>query len=1562
MAESFVEKRKRELREKNGGGTISASSFVERRRKQLRGEVETQESQIPKLALKEKSLEPIISEKAPYAVDFKAEQAKPQQQSVFQDKVPAANLIQTGQGIQSTLQNKVPAANLVQQTGRGPANASQIPGISEYGIRKKAIDETNIPEIAKLPSRAINYAAYGNPLGIAASRSFAGNSGASRRDSTDFPLLDKATDAINNLVTPFLTPTGQASGQGIIGSTYDAAGKLQYLKPVMKYADYLGDSLIKSGLIPKASKATADRVAKTIITETVAGAPQGAAFGVMQGQDSAEEIINNAKLGAAGGGLLAGGGSILSEAGSNLFKRLFGSAATVAEEATPNAPMLALPEGRGTVRQSQAAGRSNLSSNTDPIINDTGWTPEPLGLPEANIGAPTTARRTTKPGLNSVLEQMKPIVDERTIPPMDHMNDLAKWIHTRIKDNFGQDISLNEIRVLPYDDMKTVANEIRSRISVEDTARQVARELGYDYDKLLSTRSVDKSLVSKAKQTQNMRAAAGVDNLVKSSSDRYQTIIGRASDPETVIAKPGISDIRASQRNNKIPTLTREPLNAENVKRPLAEGKVGGSLAPMKNLSSEVKKQSNLSTTVKKKSTPGERGFAQTLKQSEKTPEGFTSKLDTKYEQTTNRGDLDKAEERIKDRAGATRFILEESKGGMTSEQSITAQRLIDTHLKEGNTKAAEEVADAILRESTRSAQFLQSLSTYNKLSPEGVYMVAKRMANKVNQTSSKLVRKAEVTPQMADDIVNLATVNQKMTGVQDLSNDAVDILKRAKAGEKLTDAETSVIQKFVDESQQFIKETSKKPVVKEPKLPKDKRVRDNVSSFLDAQEAAAKARLRAKGHRISSTPLDIWADYAVIGAAKMGRNIIKFSEWSEQMIKDIGENIRPHLESLYERSREVFDLSSKKVTSKTVSAAERLTQKVIKTKELSPEEADSLLQLVSQVDNLSGEAKRTASQDLQVILQSLDKPSIGRKISSLQTQAQLLNPKTIVRNVVGNELFYRLERINKYVSTPIDIARSKLTGTDRTVTFRTHNQGKYWENFINGGRAGWKGVNINGIETQYDLASPAFTGKYNPLKYTEKALGAALRSFDNAAYSRAMNKSLGELGTLDAINSGVKPTKEYVQEFIRNADENVNKISQNYGKYVTFQDNNLISQGFTKFKRGLNLGKDFGAGDLVIKYPKTPGALLMRAIEYSPAGFLRSAKIAAGPLLRNGVEKNTAETVQALSRAIIGTGGLSMFGYYLMDKDILTGAASTDRDIRSLQTKIGQGAYQVNLSALYRFVKSGFDDDEATIKEGDQLYNYDWLQPVSVAISLGANVRKNQGADSSKIASGIAGTAYNSVSGALNTLTEQSLLKGVEQALSGYTGETSTDKVVSIIADMPASFVATFSNQIKQTGDNTKRETYAPNVIDQSINKVKAKIPRLAETLPKKYDTLGGEQTHYQDGNAFNIFANPGFPSKYKLSPEAKTIVDLIKATGDESLAPRVPDKKLDGIKLTGEEYSRLSQLQGEETKKLISELDTTMSVEDQAKEVTKILTEAGKTAKERLREEFPRLVKEDD
>jgi len=590
---------------------------------------------------------------------------------------------------------------------------------------------------------------------------------------------------------------------------------------------------------------------------------------------------------------------------------------------------------------------------------------------------------------------------------------------------------------------------------------------------------------------------------------------------------------------------------------------------------------------------------------------------------------------------------------------------------------------------------------------------------------------------------------------------------------------------------------------------------------------------------------------------------------------------------------------------------------------ELNDETAGKLYDLSKQMQDAAPDLKIELAQDINGILNTIEPPSIGKKLSSLQTITQLFNPKTIlVRNPLGNEIFYRLERVNKYVTAPIDWANSAITGADRTVTFHTANQGEYWKNWIKGAKAGWKGVNPEGIVSQFDIKPAAFSGKWNPLTYLEKAMGASLKSFDYAAYSRAKNETIGELAWLQAKNMGLSGAelKAKAAELATNVSDNILQIADDYGKYVTFQDNNVLSNTLSKLKKGLNFGKEFGLGDMVLKYPKTPGALIMRALDYSPAGFLRSAYL-LGEAFTKGQKPPVRDIELALSRAITGSLGLTGMGYYLADKGIISGERNKDIDVENLKKQIGSGQYKVNIDALSRFVNSGFK--YAKILPGDTLYTYDWAQPVALALSIGANANQNMLTQSDPIEKGTLDTAAQSLASGLDTIENQPVLKGVKD----FFGTKSLSSALLTMAEnVPSSFTPSVLNQVRQTTDNKSRETYDPKMMDRIVNKIKSRLPVLASTLPQKYTTLGKEQIDYENPSLFNIFLNPSFVSTYKPTPAAALVLDIYSKTGETKQFPRTVPKSLTfygkDYQLSGEQMSKFQNNLGDSTNAIFTEL----------------------------------------
>jgi hypothetical protein len=954
-----------------------------------------------------------------------------------------------------------------------------------------------------------------------------------------------------------------------------------------------------------------------------------------------------------------------------------------------------------------------------------------------------------------------------------------------------------------------------------------------------------------------------------------------------------------------------------------------------------------------------ERGHIETLRDSENATQSLKERLQGMYEPTTNEKAVNIANQKIEEGLeSAVSFVKSAKK--LNPEHVATAHRLIQEFQKAGDIGKAVDIAEYIAEKGTEAGQAVQAFSIFNRLSPEGILVHANRVVDKVNNKLNVLQEKVVLTNETAAQLTDLASTVEKMTQQKTVANDVISLMEKAKKGDKMSADETKLIRQFVDDAKQWLGDiTPKQTKPKAPKKILSPAVKEQVVNFLESQEEAARRRLEARKNRANSLPAEDFYDYAVIGASKLAKGTVKFADFSEQMIRDFGEEIRPYIQQIYDKASEMVNNEVQRTVNR-LSEVQKITNKALKNGKLDEAEAEKLRKFALSINNMSGDLKIEKSQELQAVLQGLERPSLLQQISTVQTIGQLLNPKTLGRNAIGNEMFYRLERINKWVATPIDWTRVAVFGGKRSVTFKTNNQGQYWKNWLRGWNAGLKGVNPEGLSTQYDLHPNSFNGKWNPLKYFERTLGAALKSFDFAGYKRAVNNTIGELATIRAINEGLtgQARKEAIQRYIREVDENVLAIADQYGKYVTFQDNNIVSVGLQKFKRGLNFGKEFGAGDLIIKYPKTPGALLVRALEYSPAGFLKSAYAIAKPFFKKGF--STSEVIESFTRALIGTAGTTGIAWFLADKGILTGSGSKDFDVKELEKTAGKAEYSLNYDALKRWVFSGFDEKAAETQKGDNFISYNWAQPIAMSMAIGTNANQNV-KTSGNPSVGVA--AWEAANGALDSLVGMSVLQGVQKAFTSYPGQTTGDKLMDIAGQLPASFIPTLSNQIRQKADNTARNVYDPLKLNQFKNQAKNKIPGIEKSLPAAYDTLGNKKEVFKDkSNTFlNVFLNPAFVSSYNPSPEAQMVLDVINNTGDTKVAPRRAQKYLmaggSRYDLSPQQYSDYQRRLGTEVRLQLQELQKNQgsyTQEELGAKINKILDSAGRKVRNELKSEF--------
>jgi hypothetical protein len=618
---------------------------------------------------------------------------------------------------------------------------------------------------------------------------------------------------------------------------------------------------------------------------------------------------------------------------------------------------------------------------------------------------------------------------------------------------------------------------------------------------------------------------------------------------------------------------------------------------------------------------------------------------------------------------------------------------------------------------------------------------------------------------------------------------------------------------------------------------------------------------------------------------------------------------------------------------------------------------------ITEQAKNLAkmpeGRAKTIATAKLLDTMGSQIPPTTLAKISSIQTMAQLLNPKTVIRNLVGNAGFSALEQATDVLGSAVDLGVSLITKRRTKVLPSMAAQAR-------GLKEGWKlgledalrGVDTSGVLSKHEGVLKSAGGaagriwKTGPLAHVEKGLNVILRAPDRAFYQAAYE------GTVDNLlrANGFRTLEEAGPELSRFIQE----AAHAEGLRRTFQDDNVLSKVMSGIKRTLNANKDWGVGDLLIKYPKTPAAIVMRGLEYTPMAFAQAAWELAKPLIGKDVTKKTfnqRKFVEALSRGAVGTGGLVGVGALMHKLGIIRGKEDRPDDVKSIERAQGIQDYQINASALKRFFMGGMDPNAAKAQPGDVLTSYDWFQPVSIMLAMGADIDRAKGENKGTVG-GILGMLERYGEGMLqgiDTLSEQPLFTGVRRFAQS---RSFPDAVRTTLVGMPSSFVPTFLNQVKQLTDNVSRETYDPSMFKEALNRAIYKIPGVAGTLPERVTPFGETQQIYQDGTntLANVFVNPAFVNKLKELPEAKMVLDLYELTGERRQVPNLANRSQTAygqdFKLDAQGISDMQRYMGVETQKVFSKLAQNekfqkLPSDKQIQLLTKVLTSVGSEAK---------------
>ena len=339
----------------------------------------------------------------------------------------------------------------------------------------------------------------------------------------------------------------------------------------------------------------------------------------------------------------------------------------------------------------------------------------------------------------------------------------------------------------------------------------------------------------------------------------------------------------------------------------------------------------------------------------------------------------------------------------------------------------------------------------------------------------------------------------------------------------------------------------------------------------------------------------------------------------------------------------------------------------------LTPEETQFILDTMQEVSKMpDGYDKKVKLAEIQKMYTDKIPATAGQSVKAWMRISMLFNPKTQVRNVMGNTVIMPVNMFSDSVSAGIDKLISKRTGirTTGNTNIKSYAKG-FGKGFYESYNDFKKGVNTRNVAgNRFEVTE----GK----SFNNKGIGKALNRVDNllSFMLDAGDRGFYEATFTNSINNQLvlNNTTEVTQDMI--------DIATTEALQRTWQDNNNYTKavlGIRKILNNVNV-KGYGLGDVLIPFAKTPANLTKAIVDYSPVGLVKTLTADARKFsnsLQNGqyTPQLQHQFVQNLGKATAGS-FLYVLGYALAQAGVITGEADEDKDVKNfMKNSLGIGS-----------------------------------------------------------------------------------------------------------------------------------------------------------------------------------------------------------------------------------------------------------------------------------------------
>lgn len=568
---------------------------------------------------------------------------------------------------------------------------------------------------------------------------------------------------------------------------------------------------------------------------------------------------------------------------------------------------------------------------------------------------------------------------------------------------------------------------------------------------------------------------------------------------------------------------------------------------------------------------------------------------------------------------------------------------------------------------------------------------------------------------------------------------------------------------------------------------------------------------------------------------------------------------------------------------------------------------------------------------------------------------AMLGNPRTHIRNIVGNLGFAPVVAAKNLTATAIESAVYHVTGGRTQRTKGAIGTGKAdrsllkacWGDYSNvqdvamGSAKYNDSVNANQYIQEgrriFKSENPTLNKLLSPIEKASKGNSRLLEAEDliffkpHYAYALAQYCKANHISA-EAVQSGKIPDAARAYA-IREAQK------------ATYRDTNQFSQiisNLGRTDRETALGKGLGmVAEGILPFRKTPANILVRGLEYSPLGFLNALKIGVKDVKAG--KATAADVIDALSSGLTGTGLLAL-GFFLAAEGVILGGGEDEDESKFLEL---QGHQQYSLEA------------------GGQSFTLDWLAPEALPFFVGVNLYEQSGKEGGATAADWL-TAIQNIS---EPLLEMSCLQSLNDLFDniGYARSEGMTGISGAIVGAATSYLTqalpTVFGQLERTGQPDRMSTFTnqdsvlTSEMQYTLGRASARIPGWDYQQIPYIDAWG--RTEGEDSTAARAvdnFLNPAYRSEITDSSMENELLRLYEQTGNTAVFPSRAGKTVtvSGEKkyLNANEYVQYATEKGQMsyeimTKLINNTLYKNLSDEDKVEVISDVYSYANAVAK---------------